>query len=308
MDESSRIERSGATGCQAVVKAMPSTRPPAISAGWDGTREAEQVLRWRLLWRPADASACRQLVDVLLQARQYDAAIEAMRARNQLCAEADRSTWMRQYEEDGSTARADSILWTSTKAPIAQAMLLQGQTEGAFHQIDDGLAADPFTLAVIEHSRGHEAEAQAAFARIADPFSRALFHAWQGNAQLACQCLIAEFEGGDISALRRMLDVLHSPFLDPIRQSPHWQNLLWRSNLAPEQLDQIPFDISPVDPECTRQAAELEIRTNAEAAERDFANNPAKGNALLLAIELSYLGRFESAEQVLRWEMRTFSK
>jgi tetratricopeptide (TPR) repeat protein len=270
--------------------------------GLGRTREAEQVLRWRLLWRPSDASACRQLVDVLLQARRYDAAIEAMMARNQLCAEADRTAWVSQFEEDESTARAASILWANTKAPIAQALLLQGQTEAAFHQIDKGVAADPFTLAVIEHSRGHEAQAQAAFAQITDPLSRALFHAWQGNAQLACQCLIAEFEGKTSWAFRRLLDVLHSPFLDPIRQSPQWQDLLWRLNLTPEQLDRIPLDISPVDPERTRQAAELEIRKNAADVQKD-ANNPGGNDLMFLAIVLRDLGRIESAEQVLRWEI-----
>jgi hypothetical protein len=275
--------------------------------GLGRTREAEQVLRWRLLWRPSDAGARRQLVDVHLQGRQYDAAIEAMGVRNQLCAEADRRTWVSQFEEDESTARADSILWANTKAPIAQALLLQGQTGGAFHQIDNGVAADPFTLAVIEHSRGHEAEAQAAFARIADPFDRALFHAWQGNAQLACQCVNAACQGQGKPAYNRLMDVLNSPFLEPIRQSPQWQGFLSHSSLAPEQLDRIPFDISPVDPERTRQAAELWIRKHAEAAERDFANSPAK-NALLLAIELNYLARFESAEQVLRWEIARFPR
>jgi predicted negative regulator of RcsB-dependent stress response len=304
--------RAAASDAQAQLTAKPWEgdvihEAARILCGLGRTREAEQVLRWRLLWRPDDASARRQLVDVLLQARRYDAAIEAMMARNQICAEADRNAWVSQYEEDGSTARADSILWANTKAPIAQALLLQGHTGGAFHQIDKGVAADPFTLAVIEHSRGRVAETQAAFARIADPFSRALFHAWQGNAQVACQCLIAEFERADESAFRPLLDVLHSPFLEPIRQSPQWQGFLSHSSLAPEQLDRIPFDISPVDPERTRQAAELWIRKHAEAAERDFANSPAK-NALLLAIELNYLARFESAEQVLRWEIARFPR
>ncbi len=274
--------------------------------GLGRTREAEQVLRWRLLWRPADARAHRQLVDVLLQAHQYVPAAEAMKARNQLCANADRNTWVNQFELDGDTERADSTLWANTKAPIAQALLLQGSAWGAYQQIDDVRTADPFTLAVVEHSQGHEAQAQAAFARINDDLERALFHGWQGNAQLASQAFIAALDGVDHSTFRCVLDVLHSPFLEPIRHDPHWQEFLSRFGLTPQELARIPFDISPVDPECTRRAAELEIVKEMREAEQAFAENPARGHALTLGIRLTYLGRLEAAEQVLRWEIKRF--
>lgn len=270
--------------------------------GLGRTREAEQVLRWRLVWRPADARAHRQLVDVLLQAHQYMPAVEAMKARNQLCANADRTTWVNQFELDGDTERADSILWANTRAPIAQALLLQGSAWGAYQQIDDVRTADPFTLAVIEHGLGHEAQAQAASARINDDLERALFHAWQGNAQFASKAMIAVLEeGGDLLTFRRILDVLHSPFLEPIRHDPHWQDFLSRFDLTPEQLARIPFDISPVDPECTRRAAELEILKHAEREERFFARNPGPSAARYLAIFCISWGRLEAAEQLLRW-------
>lgn len=271
--------------------------------GLGRTREAEQVLRWRLLWHPSDAAAQRQLVDVLLQARQYGPAADAMRVRNQLCATEDRNTWVCLFEMDGDTKRADMVLWTNTKAPIAQAMLLQGSAWGAYHQIDDLLTADPFTVAVIEHGLGHDAQAQAAFARISDNVERALFHAWQGNAQLASKTMNTELEGADWSTFRRVLDVLHSPFLEPIRDAPQWQDFMSRFDLTPEKLAKIPFDVSCIDPECTRRNAELKILENLERAQQAFAQDPADGHATALAIELVYLGRLEMAEQMLRWEI-----
>jgi tetratricopeptide (TPR) repeat protein len=109
---------------------------------------------------------------------------------------------------------------------------------------------DHLTLAMIEHSLGHELECVAAMKTYLDgrrgrPVDARLaeVHAWRGEPTPALQCLEQVLERNIHDP--GLCHVVHSRFMDDIHGDRRWLPLLTRMNRSADQLAAIPLEIYP---------------------------------------------------------------
>lgn len=99
-------------------------------------------------------------------------------------------------------------------------------------------------LALVHHSMGDEEASDAAlkelmdlddkFAHVTIPY----VHAWRGEFELAFEALSRLEQNG-----HEMSGINLTPFFEPIRNDPRWEELLVRQGISKVQLDDIPFEI-----------------------------------------------------------------
>ena len=129
----------------------------------------------------------------------------------------------------------------------ARALLLKGDAMAALRELSETPAADdPLTLAMIEHSLGHET-ASATALRMHAGKNRGLavtakvaeVYAFRGELNSAFDCLGQAIENNIQHT--ELWHVTHSPFMDSIRSDRRWLASLRRMNRSPEQLAATPF-------------------------------------------------------------------
>jgi hypothetical protein len=211
---------------------------------------AVQVLRWGLAQFPKDQFARLQLAELLLQARPPVNSVDLPDPTKEAIAEA---SILKKLNPKDSRPRV----------VIARALLLQardlirkGDQAGGHSAQAAALAElreepavdDPLTLAMVEHSLGHEPESAAALKTYLDnrggrPVDAKLaeLHAWRGEPKLAMECLEQVLERNIHD--RGLCHVAHSRFMDDIHSHEHWLPMLSRMNRAPDQLAAIPLEI-----------------------------------------------------------------
>lgn len=214
------------------------------------TDAAIQLLKWGLEQFPKDRFARLQLAEVLLQARPaVDSAVLP-------------------GPTDQATTQARILKDINPKDPrprviMARALLLQARdltrkgdqagsvsaAAAALAELNDEPAVnDPLTLAMVEHSLGHEVESAAAIKTYLDsrrgrePNAKlAEVYAWRGEPKLAVECLEQVLERNIHDPA--LCHVAHSRFMDNLRSDQRWLPLLRRMNRAPDQLAAIPLEI-----------------------------------------------------------------
>ena len=219
------------------------------------TDAAIQALKRGLELFPRDVYGRLQLAEVLLQARPpVDSAVAPDPTQEAI-------TQARILKKiDPKDARPRVI--------IARALLLQARDlirkgdqtggrsarEAALAELREEPAVnDPLTLAMIEHSLGHELECAVAMKTYLDsrrgrPVDARLaeVHAWLGEPTPAVQCLEQVLERNIHDP--GLCHVAHSRFMDDIHSDKRWLPLLSRMNRAPDQLAAITLEIHL--PEC----------------------------------------------------------
>lgn len=211
---------------------------------------AVKVLRWGLEQFPAYHSARLQLAEVLLQARPPTGAVVLPDPTTEAITEA-------------SILKRLNPMDPKPRVVIARALLLQardlsrtGNDAGGHAALAAALAelreepavTDPLTLAMIEHSLGHEPESAAALKTYLDgrrgrPMDAKLaeVYAWRGEPKLAVECLERILERNIHD--HGLCQVAHSRFMDDIHDDKRWLPLLSRMNRAPDQLAAVALDI-----------------------------------------------------------------
>jgi len=219
------------------------------------TDAAIQALKRGLELFPQDLYGRLQLAEVLLQARPpVDSAVSPDPTQEAI-------TQARILKKiDPRDARPRVI--------IARALLLQArdlirkgdQTGGQSAQAaalaelrEEPEGNDPLTLAMIEHSLGHELECAVAMKTYLDsrrgrPVDARLaeVHVWRGEPTPAVQCLEQVLERNIHDP--GLCHVAHSRFMDDIHSDKRWQPLLSRMNRSADRLAAIPLEIHL--PEC----------------------------------------------------------
>jgi len=202
--------------------------------------DAVQVLDWSLAVQPGDCFTLLKKAQILVlamrpgdpplvHARRLDAALRA-------AAQADRHNGEPQDDVAGPC--------------IARAMLLSSNAEGALARLNTEPHQGKYRLlrAMVHHTLGSQADCAkelAAFTRLRHqtPVGAMIaeFHAWQGNADLACDCLEQAITQTPKDPFLAAL--AHSPFVRKISRHPRWLELLGGINRLPEQLASIPFEV-----------------------------------------------------------------
>ena len=191
------------------------------------TDEALRLADWHLHQRPTDGYAWLRKNDLLLQMRLHGAPLDAAMEAHRHCRTAGSAT-----------------------APLARALLLNGQPEAALAQLKPARGMHKLLLAMVEHALGHPDLSNAHLNEfIRDPHTTigagmiAEVHAFRGNVALACKYLEEAIQQDVLNPFLGTLS--NSPCVpDHVRDHPDWQALLRRMNRAPDQLAQIHFTLN----------------------------------------------------------------
>jgi len=188
------------------------------------TDEALRLVDWHLQHIPKDGLAWLRKADLLLQMRRPASSLEAAMEAQKHCRMAGPAT-----------------------APIARALLLNGQAAGALAELKPSRGMYKLLLAKVEHALGHPHLSDARLNEfIRDPHTRngaamiAEVHAFQGNVALACKYLEEAIQHDVLNPFLGRLS--NSPCVpDTVRDHPDWQALQRRMNRAADQLAKIHF-------------------------------------------------------------------
>lgn len=228
-----------------------SVSPAATLLGELGrTDTAVQVLRWFLPQCPKDGFARLQLAETLLQARPSvqsgvltDPAEEAIAEARVLKERDPRDPRPRVLIARGLLLQARELIRRGDHARG-----LAAQASALAELREDPAVDDLLTLAMVEHSLGHETESASAIKTYLDtrrgrPNDARLaeVYAWRREPALALDCLERILERNIHD--HGLCHVAQSRFMDGIHGDKRWLPLLSRMNRAPDQLAAIPLEI-----------------------------------------------------------------